>query len=324
MKKILFLSLLTCSIFSMQLNIINHKAQRFHEKLVEYNSSKASRPDRNLTQLDILKSNEPSKQPIQSTSFYAHPSLGDIKLFHDDQGFAVLHNSNLHAVKPHCTDKIVRKVTPLDMIAFQKVNKGYLHINQNGKGEFEIKVMERRPGGGPLLGKIMYWATKVTCYGILAAATVASVMQGGAIPAPSSGQDLAMNTLKGMGQGALRTVAINNVEGVISNGIGYVASNATIPLAHITGAVGKEVVVTVGKETMARIISTVPSGLPSVAAWGINTVGGGLIGAGLQEEAKALVAVSTVTTSGTGYGITGVIEALSLTVGAFFGLAPTP
>ena len=47
-------------------------------------------------------------------------------------------------------------------------------------------------------------------------------------------------------------------------------------------------------------------------------------GAGLQEEAKGLVAVGVVSTAGIKMGIAASIESLALSIGLFFGMTPTP
>ncbi len=132
------------------------------------------------------------------------------------------------------------------------------------------------------------------------------------------------HVLKGMAEGATRQVTLDNVDNAVKAGMFWSAANATVPLAQIVSKIGNDVVVTVGKESMARIISTVPSGLPNAAIMGINTVSGAILGGGLQEEAKAVVAIGGMSTASTGFGIASSIDLLALKVGFFFGMAPTP
>lgn len=340
MKKVLYLSLVTYSIFSMQLDTFksNYSKIKVIRQKLDYVKQHCSKsPVHDVSSVALTKEGSFSgggndsidsiKQPIEPSSFFASKGLGEIKLFHNEKGFHVLHNDKMHYVQPCFTDPIVRKATPLKIKEFQKVNKGYFAINQMGDGQFELKVMDRVRGGGPILGKIAYWTTKVICYGVITAATIAAITQGTTPDKviPSSGQDMAMNTLKGMGEGALRQVSLDHVDNAVKAGVGYVAANVTVPLAQAVGSTaGKDVMITVGKETMARVISTAPSGLPVPAALGINTVSGAIIGGGFQEEAKALVAVSVATTSGSGFGIAASIESLALSIGLFFGMTPTP
>ena len=156
MKKVLGLLFISSSIFSMQLNIIEKNCLKV--KTIQHNLTKLHYP-----KLDTLKSHFPklnaikqltqlssgdTKQSIQSSSFSAPTGLGNIKLFHNEKGFHVLHNDVMHGVQLCFTDKLVRKATPLDIKDFQKAGKGYFAITQMGNGQFELKVMDRIKGGG--------------------------------------------------------------------------------------------------------------------------------------------------------------------------------
>lgn len=151
MKKLLLLSLLTYSVFSMQLVTIKEtclKAQAIHHKLTKHHSFELNETKKNRHKAIEKQPVNDLKELINSSSVVSSQSLGEVKLFHNEKGFHVLHNDEMHQVQPAFTDVIVRKATTLEMKDFQKVNKGYLHITQMADGKFEIKVMDRLPGGG--------------------------------------------------------------------------------------------------------------------------------------------------------------------------------
>ena len=180
MKKVLYLSLVTCSIFSMKLDSIRDnclRAQTIQKKLIKRHLSKL-----NEIKEHRQKSEDDIKQCIAASSFFASKGLGKIKLYHDEQGFHVRHNDTMHYVQPCFTDSIVRNVTSQQIKDFQKAAKGYLYINQMSDGQFSLEVKERLRGGGPNLGVFMYWLTKSVCYGIgIVGVGTATYATGGAI-----------------------------------------------------------------------------------------------------------------------------------------------
>lgn len=354
MKKVLCLSLLTCSIFSMQLSTIKNKAKIVHEKLVKFHSSepneskKSNQLDKNSTQLDILKQHESAKQPIQKSSFYASPQLGKVKVYHNDNGFYVNHDDKMHYVQRVFTDLIVRKVTTLEMKDFQRAAKGYLHIKQMANGQFEIKVEDRLRGGGPILGVTMYWITKVLCYatGVVAvSASVSTVVPAvvGAVGAIAGGTGAAT-----MVAGATTTIAGAVTEGAIIGVAGAssltagavagtMAATGTAVTAVATGtaaATGATIIgTTAGALTAGPVIAgtiSTATGLAAVGSAGA-TIGGATIGGMAVGEVATLATTAVVghatSTAGAVGGATlivGGIEAFAATVGTFFGMLPTP
>ncbi len=238
MKKVLYLLLLTCSIFSMQLNTIKHnclKIKNIHHKLVKHHLPKFNDTKEHKTKISDKKSIDYREDLIDSSSIFASQSLGEIKLFHNEKGFHILHNNEIH--QPALIDKIVCKATPLQIKDFQKVNKGYLHINQMADGKFEIKVMDRLPGGGPVFGAIAYWVTKSLCYGTAIAATGAVIVgTGGAAVAGSMAIAGAVGVAApavGAGVGAGMVAA-----GVIQAGLAGEAAVITAGVVSSIGGIG--------------------------------------------------------------------------------------
>jgi len=150
MKKVLGLLFISTSIFSMQVATIGNqceRAKKFHYQLVKHHSTKPDMSRKDIKQ-QAPKLNIDIKDCIKQSSFSASKGLGEVKLFHNEKGFHVLHNDVMHGVQLCFTDKLVRKATPLDIKDFQKAGKGYFAITQMGNGQFELKVMDRIKGGG--------------------------------------------------------------------------------------------------------------------------------------------------------------------------------
>jgi hypothetical protein len=314
MKKVLYLSLVTCSIFSMKLDNIRSnclKAKTIQQKLVKRHLSKL-----NEGKEHSQKSNDDIKQCIDSSSFFASKGLGKIKLYHDAQGFHVRHNDKMHYVQPCFTDSIVRNVTPQQMKDFQKAANGYLYINQMGDGQFSLEVKDRTRGGGPHFGAFMYWVTKSLCYGtIIAAAGTIAVTAGAPVVGAITGKAAIAG---GVAAGAKTSVAL----GVASHTVAASGAIAATELAAATtaatltsGAVGSGVSAA-GVATAVKVASTAVSVGTGLSAAAIT-------GAGLAGEAVTVTgaAVSTGATTG---GIVAGIEALSISVGLLFGMLPTP
>jgi predicted metalloendopeptidase len=178
MKKVLGLLFLSSSIFSMQVATIKDSCLKV--KTIQHKLIKQRTPKSPLSLKDI-KQRSPKltidvKDCINPSSFSAPKGLGDIKLFHNEKGFHVLQNNNMHLIKSWNTDKLVRKATTLDIKDFQK--KGYFYVTQMGDGQFELKVMDRVKGGGVLGACIGAFFGKAAVYvighGAIQIAAVAS------------------------------------------------------------------------------------------------------------------------------------------------------
>jgi len=196
MKKVLGLLFISSSIFSMQLNIIEKNCLKV--KTIQHNLTKLHYP-----KLDTLKSHFPklnaikqltqlssgdTKQSIQSSSFSAPTGLGNIKLFHNEKGFHVLHNDKIHQIQPCFTDELVRKATSLEIKDFQKIGKGYFAITQMGDGQFELKVLERVRGGGAGGAAIGFYIGRFGTYFVAhGAILIVSALSGPLAPATFAG-----------------------------------------------------------------------------------------------------------------------------------------
>jgi hypothetical protein len=234
---------------------------------------------------------------IKKGSFFAPSNLGSLDLFHDAKGFFVNKANEQHRIEKHFTDSIIRDVNTNQLNSF--LNNGYLTLNKMSTGHYSLKAKGRIPGGGPLFGAFMYWVTKSVCYGTLSAAIITSVTVAG-----GGGNSRAKD--------AAKDVVILGTEKALLNA----AATATVPLSTMSLE---------GATTLAtnapRIVSTAAMGAPTT---GIALTTIAIKGADLGKEAGLVTAAGMVASGGTKLGVAGAIELLSLKVGLFFGMTPTP
>jgi hypothetical protein len=297
MKKVLGLLFISSSIFSMQLDIIKKncsRAKKIHQ-IVKRHS-----PKLNAVKQHTKSSSDDTKQCVES--IYASQGLGDIKLYHDKNGFHVLHNNEMHHVKPCFMDEEIRNMTPRQVKAFQKI--GYFSISQVDNRKFSLKFNERLRGGGPLFGGFMYWLTKSVCYGgIAAAAGTAVVTTGGAIVGAVAG-------------------------GAVAGGAGTVTGLAIAGGYTTTAVTGVAAATTLG----TTIVTTAGVGVGVASTAGVVAFGSGAVAtaAGATAAGAVITKAAVVTTSAaiaSGASVGGIIagiEALSIAIGTFFGMLPTP
>jgi len=299
MKKVLALLFISSSIFSMQLDRIKSKCLKvktIQQKVAKHYSSKL-----NDIKQCIKSSPNDKKQLVES--IFAPQGLGKVKLFHDSKGFHVLHNNEMSYVQPCFMDKAIRNMTPQQVSAFQKI--GYFHINQMGNREFSLAFNERVCGGGPIFGAAMYWLTKVVCYGTAAAAVgTTAIATGGAVV------------------GAATTVAANSLVTSV------VLTAGTSTVGTVIGTTAGTVV---GTAAAGGTIAT-GAGTVGLAISGASAAGATIAGVTLVEAATLTTAAGVTAVAGTGAAasvgtaaacIAG-IESLSVAVGTFFGMLPTP
>ncbi len=332
MKKVLCLSLLTFSIFSMQLDIIKSncsKIKNIHHKLVKQQSTK----QHCATSRTYSPKLDDKKQPIKSSLFFAHKGLGSVELYHNNNGFHVSHNDKMHYVQPCFTDSIVRNVTPQQMKDFQRAAKGYLYIKQMGDGQFSLEVMDRVKGGGPGFGIFMYWTTKVLCYSIGVVGLGASVATAAPAVVTAAGVIAGGTGTATATAGAATLMAGGVAEMAIVGAASTAGAITTIAAAPVAGAVGAVIGSTAGVTAIAAgTCSTAAAAttLTSLAVTGAS-LGGATVGGIALTEAAALTTTVVVTqataTAGAVGGaglIVGGIEALAAAVGTFCGMLPTP
>ncbi len=335
MKKVLGLLLLSSSIFSMQVATIGtqcERAKRFHYQLSKNRSAKPDMSRKDIKQRSP-KLNVDIKDCIQSKSVSAPVGLGQVKLFHNEKGFHVLHNDVLHRVQPCFTDKLVRKATSYDIKDFQKKGNGYFALTQMGNGQFELKVLNRTLGGGPLLGIAVYWAVKVTLYaagavGIGAAAATGVPAVAGAVGAIAGGTGAA--TIIG---GAGTAIAASVAEGALLATVSTVGATTLVTGASVVAA-PVILTTTAGILTAAAGTTVAAAGtattLAAAATVGASIGGATVAGVALTEAAAlgtAVVVSHATATAGVAGGaalIVGGIEAIAAAAGSFCGMLPTP
>lgn len=281
MKKILSLLLLSSSIFAMEIEVMRTQP-----------SFELDAPHAQCTQpLDIvqLQQNASVIKTLLKDTYITGPSvfvparLGKLDLFHGKKGFSVLKDNQRIAIEKYNTDKLIRNMTREQLIAFLSV--GYVSINQMSDGQYSLKADGRLNGGGPILGAIAYWVTKVVCYAVpVAALGTAVVVTGGAAGAVAGAGAAAAGT-------AITTTAAATTAG------------ATIA-------------------TTAGVVTATAATAASVGT-GVGVAGAAIAGAGMAGQA-AVVTAAAVSTTGTVAGTVVAIEALSTAVGTFFGMLPTP
>ena len=299
MRKILGLLFISSSIFSMQLDLV--KPNKTVSVLV---------PADKLTPAEL---NSLSKVYINRKAVFAPERLGSVELCHGKKGFSVLQNNKKHAIAKYFIDPLLRDITREQLGAF--LQGGYLSINQMNDGEFSLKANGRIKGGGPAFGAFMYWATKSLCYGTAAAVITTTVaVTGGAVVGAAGGGAVA-----GAATGA---VAANSASLAIA-GVAATSTAGTV-IGTTSGAV-------VGTLAAGGVVA---GGTGAVAAviTATSTAGATIGGVAVAEAAAlttvaGLTAVSGTTTAasvGTVTATVMAVESLSVAVGTFFGMLPTP
>src|SRR5438477_7317361 len=219
MKKMLSLLFLSSSLFSMQLALKMQTPRFDRVKSAVVKQQKAIALQANQV---ISKAMDTPKEYIDASSIRAPHRLSDIKLYHGKKGFTVLHDDKKHVIEKRFMDETARSITREGLKPFLKT--GFFALNQTNDGTFTLKAHHRLTGGGPLFGKIMYWATKVTCYTVLMAATAAIVVGGGSVGVGvvkgAKGAKLAVTTAKAAKGAYAAATAAPNIKIV-----GIMASN---------------------------------------------------------------------------------------------------
>jgi hypothetical protein len=162
---------------------------------------------------------------------------------------------------------------------------GYISVNQMNDGEYSLKANHRLNGGGPIFGTFAYWLTKSLCYGaILAGVGTATVVTGGAVGGIVGGATAGASVAVGT------TIVATTSTAVIGTTAGAV-----------TGTIAAGALVGTGATVASGVIGGVTGGA-GAAALGVGAAGAA-VGAG---------------------GMVAGIEAVSVSVGTFFGMLPLP
>ncbi len=258
MKKALGLLFISTSMFSMQLA---HRIQapRFikHSVAIVNTVAKDIAEVAPITRNKSIEFNTP-KFKIDSASFRAPHYMADTQLYHGKKGFVVVQDGEKQIIEKVLMDKTAREITKKNLKPFLK--SGFLVLNQTGDGKFTLKAHHRLPGGGPVLGTIMYWLTKSACYAVaLTGVTTIAVTTGGttvllATGAASGGAGLAVAgtiatktaiaTTAGVitggstVAGAVGGTAAVTAAGLANAGVGAVAAKATVATVASVGSIG--------------------------------------------------------------------------------------
>lgn len=96
--------------------------------------------------------------------------LGKVELYRSNDGFAVLQNGKISPIKSYDTDKLLRCMTEQQLKTF--CSKGYLALNQMSNNDFSLKAKVRGEGGGPILGQVAFWSTRLLGYGAFTLAVI--------------------------------------------------------------------------------------------------------------------------------------------------------
>ncbi len=236
-------------------------------------------------ELDLVKST-----PIKQV--FVPSKLGSLELYHGKKGFFVRKDEQKHAIKKYFTDPIVRDITKKQLTAF--LEAGYLSLNQMEDGEFSLKANGRINGGGPILGAAAYWVTKSLCYAIGFAAIAGAVVTGGKVGSNKSNRQTARMVANGLG--ATSGILLGNMA---------VSTTATTIIYTTSGVV----------------LGTAGAGAGIAGASGIA---GAVVGGTAAAKTAGLVTAAAVTSTGSVAGTIAGIESVSVAVGTFFGMLPTP
>lgn len=290
MKKALSLLFLSSSIFSMNLDIV-----RFDDKSNDNSAHKM------YIESKYIAPKPTSKVYIEPKSVFIPTDLGKVNLFHGKKGFSVYENDKKHTIQKCFTDKMVRDLSKEQLKAFLEV--GYISINQMNNGEFSLKAKGRINGGGPLLGSAAYWVTKSLCYavgitavGVTTAGAVTAVVATGGALAPALAGTTAI-------AGTTVATAVGTTAAAAGTGAAFATTAGVVTVTAATGGLAAGT---------AAATAAAATGMASVA-------GGAAIGVAAVETTAAVVTGA----GGIAATVAG-IEAVSLAVGTFFGMMPTP
>lgn len=200
-------------------------------------------------------------------------SLGTLAVAHNGKSFVVINcdQKTLHEVQSHNLDRNLRNLSESQQLMFMKKRLGCLKVDQNSKGEYQLELHGRVKGGGPILGGIFYWITKILCWtgvttaaaSVVTGAVASAVATGGATIAPIA-----------VGTGATAMIAVKS---------GVALALATPLAAPVVAGATAANVVTVAAAAASQIPSVVKASTIGTVAVGIGTTGAKVgIAAGIE------------------------------------------
>jgi hypothetical protein len=231
---------------------------------------------------------------ISPKAIFAPERLGSLALCHGKKGFSIYKDGKKHAIKKYFTDPLMHNITKQQLVAF--LQSGYFSINRMDDGEFSLKAKGRINGGGPGLGVAAYWITKSLCYAIGFAAIGGTVVTTG---------------------GA--AVGLATYGAATAGGVALTAAATTTTATAVIGTTAGAVAGTVATGAAIASGAAITGGAIGVAsATGVTVAGMGVGAAAATTTAAAVTATGSVAATIAG------VEAVSVAVGTFFGMLPTP
>jgi len=181
MKKLLLLSLLSSSLFSMQLSTVENN-QKIAKIYVKNNQIIDKIDIGSSIELDkVSYADNKNKMYIEPLSVRVPKRLGNLDLYHSKKGFYVREDDKKHTIKKYYTDPVVRNMTKTELKSF--LTAGYLSINQMNDGEYSLKANGRLVGGGALGASIGAFLGKAAVYVVgHGAIQIVAILTGPAYP----------------------------------------------------------------------------------------------------------------------------------------------
>jgi hypothetical protein len=135
----------------------------------------------------------------------------------------------------YMVSKQLRSMDSTKLAAVLNSGSAYLDINECSDGQYSMDIKGRIRGGGPITGTVLYWFTKVGCYGAATAAagTVIVTTGGTALGAVGVGAAGAGVSVAGAGLGMAAGAAI---EGAAMGGAIAVAGSSVAGAGTLIGA----------------------------------------------------------------------------------------
>jgi hypothetical protein len=120
--------------------------------------------------------------------------LGSVELYHNNEGFHVVHKNEYRQIKPHFMDKELRKINKHQLAGL--LAHGYLSLNQMSDNEFSLEANVRGLGGGGVGATVGVWVgwtvTNVVGHGtIFLACRAADIVVPGSGAAAETGLHIA-------------------------------------------------------------------------------------------------------------------------------------
>lgn len=219
---------------------------------------------------------------IQSCMSYLHalkPRDENHILRYSDHGFVIENKDDLSCeyIPEYQLDKSLRS---LNMDQRRKlISKNLIKIHKNNEGESSLSIGGRLLGGGPVMGAILYWVTKVCCWtgvtvaagAVVSGAVASAVATGGATAAPLAvtGGAIAGTAIKSAMAASIAAAPIAAPAIVTANSIAITAASvATVPGA-VAAAKTATVAVAVGAAGKVGLVAGIEAACMNAFAAGL-------------------------------------------------------